>query len=85
MKPERWQEVERIYHGAMQCEEGQRHAYVERACYADQTLRAEVESLLKYGQRPARFFEKPALESVARTLAERLRAQECNQNEKMIG
>src|SRR5271154_432272 len=85
MKPERWQELERIYHGAMQCEESQRHAYLERACATDQTLRVEVESLLKYGKRPAGFFEKPALEIVARTLAQDLRAQDCNQNNEMIG
>jgi eukaryotic-like serine/threonine-protein kinase len=85
MKPERWQDVERIYHAAMQCDEGQRYSFLERACAADQTLRVEVESLLKYGQRPARFFEKPALEIVARTLAEDLSAQDCNKTDKMIG
>ena len=85
MEPERWQAIERIYHAAMQCEEGQRIPYLERACAADQTLRAEVESLLKYGQRPARFFEKPAFEVVAQALAENLRTQNGNKTDKLIG
>lgn len=57
MEPERWQDVERIYHAALQCKESQRTAFVMEACAADQTLRAEVESLLQYAQRPAKFLK----------------------------
>jgi non-specific serine/threonine protein kinase/serine/threonine-protein kinase len=84
MEPERWRDVERIYHGALQCEEGQRAAFVMQACGADQILRAEVESLLQYAQRPAKFFETPALEVVAHALAEDLRARDAASASGMI-
>src|SRR5579863_8196375 len=85
MEPERWQKVEGIYHGALQCEESQRSSFLEQACATDETLRGEVESLLKYGERPAEYFETPALEVVAQSLADDLRDQDCNKTDKMIG
>src|SRR5579863_4030325 len=85
MEPERWQKVEGIYHGALRCKESQRSSFLEQACAKDETLRSEVESLLKYGHRPAEYFETPALEVVARSLADDLRAQDGNKTDKMIG
>jgi non-specific serine/threonine protein kinase/serine/threonine-protein kinase len=85
MEPERWQKVERLYHCALQCEESQRSSFLQQACATDETLRGEVESLLKYAHRPAEYFETPALEVVARSLADDLRAQDCNRTDKMIG
>jgi sugar lactone lactonase YvrE len=38
MEPERWQDVERIYLSALQCEESERTAFVMQACNGDQTL-----------------------------------------------
>jgi serine/threonine protein kinase len=84
MEPERWQEVERIYHDALQCEKNERASFVEQACAADGDLRAEVESLLRYAQRPAKFFDSPALEVVARKLAEDLHAQDDVHASRMI-
>jgi serine/threonine protein kinase/tetratricopeptide (TPR) repeat protein len=84
MEPERWQEVERIYHDALQCDESEQASFLERACAADRTLRAEVESLLRYADRPAKFFETPALEVVARKLAEDLGAQDSVHASRMI-
>jgi len=84
MEPDRWQDVERIYLAALQCEENERTAFVMRSCAGDQALRAEVESLLQYAQRPAKFFEKPALQVVAQSLAEDLRAQDAVHGFRMI-
>jgi tetratricopeptide (TPR) repeat protein len=84
MEPERWHDVERIYHAALQCEESERTAFLERTCAADQLLRAEVESLLKYAQRPAKFFETPALDVVARKLADDLHALDAVHSAGMI-
>ena len=84
MEPERWQDVERIYHAALQCEESERVSFLERTCAADPVLRAEVESLLKYAQRPAKFFETPALDVVARKLADDLHAQDAVHSAGMI-
>ncbi|MGB8986973.1 MAG: serine/threonine-protein kinase, partial [Candidatus Sulfotelmatobacter sp.] len=85
MEPERWHDVERIYHSALQCDGSQRSRFLEQACGEDQSLRVEVESLLKYAQRSAEFFEAPALEVVARSLAEDLRIQERKRADRMIG
>ena len=85
MEPERWQDVERIYHSALQCDGSQRSLFLEKACGEDQSLRVEVESLLKYAQRSEELFEAPALEVVARSLAEDLRTQERTRADKMIG
>ncbi|MGC2550913.1 MAG: serine/threonine-protein kinase [Candidatus Sulfotelmatobacter sp.] len=85
MEPERWQDVERIYHSALQCDGSQRSLFLEKACGEDQSLRVEVESLLKYAQRSEEIFEAPALEVVARSLAEDLRTQERQRGDKMIG
>jgi serine/threonine protein kinase len=85
MKPERWKEVERIYHAAMQCQADERSAYLEQACAADPALRAEVESLLQYAQQPAKFLDTPALEVAARGLAENLRAKSGDGREQAIG
>jgi eukaryotic-like serine/threonine-protein kinase len=76
MEPERWSNVERIYHDAMRCEESQRSSFLDKACASDRTLRGEIESLLKYAHRPAKLFEKPAFEIVARALAQDLRVED---------
>jgi serine/threonine protein kinase len=85
MEPERWQDVERIYHSALQCDGSQRNLFLEQACGEDRSLRVEVESLLKYAERSGELFEAPALEVVARSLAEDLRTQERQRSDKMIG
>ena len=69
MDSERWQNVERLYHAAMECEESQRAAFLIRACGGDEALRREVESLVSYGGRSGRFIEGSALEVVAPALA----------------
>jgi len=69
MDSERWQNVERLYHATLQCEESQRDAFLTRSCCGDEALRREVESLVSYGNRTAGFIEGSALEVVAPALA----------------
>jgi len=69
MDSERWQNVERLYHAAMKCEESQRATFLTRACGGDEALRREIESLVSYGNRAGRFIEGSALEVVAPALA----------------
>lgn len=45
MTPERWQQIERLYHSALKLESGQWAAFLEDACAGDQALCKEVESL----------------------------------------
>jgi eukaryotic-like serine/threonine-protein kinase len=70
MKPERWKEVERLYHSALILEPGQRASFLAQACTGNESLRAEVESLLSQSKKAKRFLETPAIEVVARKLGE---------------
>lgn len=84
MQAERWHRVEELYHSAMEQEEGQRAAFLERSCAGDRALRAEVESLIAYGRQGGRIIDKPALEVVAAAMAEDLRAEGGATADKMI-
>ena len=46
MTPERWSQIERIYHAALERDERQRSLYLQETCQSDEELRKEVESLL---------------------------------------
>ena len=46
MKLERWQQIERLYHAALERAESERAAFLKEACTGDDALRQEVESLL---------------------------------------
>uniref|UniRef100_Q01Y07 Serine/threonine protein kinase n=1 Tax=Solibacter usitatus (strain Ellin6076) TaxID=234267 RepID=Q01Y07_SOLUE len=46
MEPQRWQQIEQLYHLALQQETAERRAFVIDACRGDAELRREVESLL---------------------------------------
>ena len=66
MQPERWQQIERIYHAALERDVGQRAVFLNDACAGDQTLRQEVESLLAHGRTAEGFLAAPALEAAAK-------------------
>ena len=46
MDPERWRQVEQLFHCAQERDPGDRAAFLVQACQGDQALRGEVESLL---------------------------------------
>lgn len=50
MTPERFQLVSKIYQKALECEDAERVAFVERQCGRDSELRQEVEALLSGGK-----------------------------------
>ena len=58
--PERWREIERLYHATLEREQGQRAAFLEEACAGDESLRQEVESLLAQEGATGSFLESPA-------------------------
>ena len=64
MEPERLREIERLYHAALEREESQRSALLEKACTGDPSLRREVESLLAHDE-AATFLDSPAIKVVA--------------------
>src|SRR5512136_1485400 len=70
MKPERWSEIERLYHAARERKAEERETFLKEACAGNESLRKEVESLLAYRPKAEKFMESPALEAVGEILAE---------------
>jgi eukaryotic-like serine/threonine-protein kinase len=70
MNPGRWQQVEEIYHAALECAESERADFLDKACSSDGALRRQVELLLIHDQQAKDFLESPALEAVAKALAQ---------------
>jgi hypothetical protein len=70
MTPERWEQVALLHRAALQYEGSRRAAFLQDACARDEDLRHDVESLLAYEGKAANFMEVPALEVVAKQLAE---------------
>jgi serine/threonine protein kinase/tetratricopeptide (TPR) repeat protein len=76
MEPERWRQIEDLFHSALNCEPGRRVAFLNSACAGDASLRQEIESLLSSYEKGS-FTETPAFaegvklleESEARSLA----------------
>ena len=58
MKPERWQQIEQLYHAALERAPDARAGFLDLASDGDQALRQEVESLLAYDEPAQRFIEK---------------------------
>jgi serine/threonine protein kinase len=69
MKPERWKKIEELYNQVVKLEPDQRGAFLEKECTSDESLREEVESLLRCESNVDQFIESPALEVAARQLA----------------
>jgi serine/threonine protein kinase len=61
MTPERWQEIERVYHAALERSNHDRAAFLVEACGDDDALRLEVESLLAQEAGAAGFMSVPAV------------------------
>ena len=69
MKPERWQQIDKLLEAALEREEGERSAFLEKACTGDESLQKEVESLLAADKQAENLIEAPAVEMVAEGLA----------------
>jgi serine/threonine protein kinase len=70
MKPDRWQKIDGIFHAALQYKPEERQAFVEEACRGDEGLRGELESLLAEERGADQFIEEPAMDVMARDLAD---------------
>ena len=60
MTPERWQQVERVCQEALDLDQEQRQAFLDRECAGDDALRQEVASLLGLQPEAAGLLETPA-------------------------
>ncbi len=70
MTSDRWQQIEQLYHSALEREETQRATFLKEACGGDDALWQEVESLLAQEKGAEEFLETPALEVAAKALAQ---------------
>ena len=68
MTPERWQQIKELFNEALECEPIQRDEFLDRKCANDETLRAEVESLLASLEEDHEFIEVPAGDLAAELL-----------------
>jgi len=62
MSPERWQQVNYLFHSALDQPSETRTAYLNDVCRNDDSLRLEVESLLAAHEQTTDFIESPAFE-----------------------
>ena len=76
MEPERWQQIERLYHAALKLAADQRAGFLRQECQGDNALREEVESLLACQSAAADFIESPAFEVAAKLMAEEKPAEQ---------
>lgn len=70
LKPERWQQIEKIYYAALDRDKDRRANFITEACGSDDELRREVESLLASHERAEGFLDSPALDIAARMIAD---------------
>jgi hypothetical protein len=63
MTPDRWLDVERIYHEASALPVRERAGFLAKACGGDDSLRREVESLLAHELSAESFLETPAVQA----------------------
>src|SRR5437773_12356922 len=70
MTPERWQRIEQLYHGALDCLPTQREAYLETKCRGDDSLLSEVRSLLDAAAGNGEFMEELPRDLVAGALGD---------------
>ena len=66
----RLQQVERLYHAALEHDESDWGTFLDFECAGDEDLRREVDSLLTFSKYSEDFIETPALETVAKELAD---------------
>jgi serine/threonine protein kinase/formylglycine-generating enzyme required for sulfatase activity/predicted esterase len=69
MTPERWQEIETLYHSALKQDPSRRAAFLQEACAGDEALRKELDSLLAQQDQAKSFIEAPAMKVAAQDMA----------------
>ena len=62
---DRWATVKHIHQCALDRDPSERAAFVDESCGGDETLRREVQSLLRYATEAESFLERPAVDVAA--------------------
>jgi eukaryotic-like serine/threonine-protein kinase len=69
MQPERWRQIEQIFHSALKIDQSRRAAFLEQTCAGDEGLRRELDRLLAHHDEAESFLDSPALEVAAEALS----------------
>src|SRR5574341_1199707 len=69
MEPDRWEQIERLYHAALERGTDARDAFLDEVCAGDEDLRREVAGLLACDIPSDSFIQSPAIEIAARAMA----------------
>jgi Tol biopolymer transport system component/serine/threonine protein kinase len=69
MTPERWQQVNKLFHSALKREPTLRAAFLNQACHGDEELLKEVESLIESHEQTDSFIDEPPIEAAAQVLS----------------
>ena len=69
MEFDRWEQIERLYHAALECQPKAREAFLDEACAGDEDLRREVAELLACDVPSDSFIQSPAIEIAAKAMA----------------
>jgi eukaryotic-like serine/threonine-protein kinase len=69
MEPDRWKQIERLYHAALERGPDARETFLYEACAGDDDLRREVTGLLACDIPSDSFIKSPAIEVAAKALA----------------
>ncbi|MGH9971921.1 MAG: protein kinase domain-containing protein [Pyrinomonadaceae bacterium] len=72
MRPERWQDIERLFHAALEREPGERPAFLANECVSDPSLYSEVTSLLTSFEQTDTFFDSTASPLAAQMFGDRV-------------
>src|SRR5438105_14721195 len=70
MTSERWHQIEKLFHSALELPSAARATFLSQNCRGDESLRDEVESLLQAHERDGRFLDLPAYEVADGLLSE---------------
>lgn len=68
MNPERWRQIERIYHVALERPPRERETFVENEGHGDEGLRLAVHSLLRRAASAENSLDEPAVEVAAQAM-----------------
>jgi hypothetical protein len=69
MELDRWEQIERLYHAALERGPDAREAFLDEASVGDEDLRREVAGLLACDNPSDSFIQSPAIEIAARAMA----------------
>jgi serine/threonine protein kinase len=78
MKSEQWQQLDRLFHVALERKPDERAAFLDEACAGDEALRREVKALLTAHEEAGSFIENPAFKVEAQALAGEQARQKAN-------